>query len=93
MAAAPPAASGTQGGDVAYRARYGEEPVDPAHAEDEAGQARLVQVEADTDVPAPDDGGPKPDLVTEDDGSGVAGGSSGSSSGGSGMPGHPDAPR
>ncbi|WP_319460736.1 preprotein translocase YidC [Micromonospora sp. RTP1Z1] len=78
---------------MGYRQRQGEQPADPAHAEDEAGQARLVQVGADTDVPAPDDGAPKPDLVTEDDGSGVAGGASGSSSGGSGMPGHPDAAR
>ncbi|MEU5948733.1 preprotein translocase YidC [Micromonospora sp. NPDC047465] len=78
---------------MGYRARDGELPVDPAHAEDEAGQARLVQVGADTDVPAPDDTTAKPDLVTEDDGSGVAGGASGSSSGGSGMPGHPDAAR
>ncbi|MGN9767910.1 preprotein translocase YidC [Micromonospora sp. SD12] len=78
---------------MGYRARDGELPVDPAHAEDEAGQARLVQVEADTDVPAPADTTQKPDLVTEDDGSGMAGGASGSSSGGSTMPGHPDAPR
>ncbi|SDY88667.1 hypothetical protein SAMN05444365_10410 [Micromonospora pattaloongensis] len=34
-----------------------------------------------------------PDLITEDDGSGVAGGSSGASGGGSNTPGHPDAPR
>ncbi|MFG1780063.1 preprotein translocase YidC [Micromonospora sp. NPDC049051] len=78
---------------MGYRARDGELPVDPAHAEDEAGQARLVQVEADTDVPAPDDTTEKPDLVTEDDGSGVVGGASGGSGGGSGMPGHPDAAR
>ena len=78
---------------MGYRARQGQQPVDPAHAEDEAGQARLVQVEADTDVPAPEQGAPKPDVVTTDDGSGVAGGASGSSSGGSGMPGHPDAAR
>ncbi|MFG2107159.1 preprotein translocase YidC [Micromonospora chersina] len=71
-----------------YETRQGRQPVDPEHAEDEAGQARLVQVEADTDVPAP-----KPDEVTEDDGSGMAGGSSGSSSGGSSMPTHPDATR
>ncbi|MCM0678069.1 preprotein translocase YidC [Micromonospora phytophila] len=76
-----------------FQARDGELPVDPEHAEDEAGQARLVQVEADTEVPAPDDSTPAPDLVTEDDGSGLAGGASGSSSGGSNMPGHPDAAR
>ncbi|NJP34045.1 preprotein translocase YidC [Micromonospora thermarum] len=78
---------------MGYRVRQGEQPVDPAHAEDEAGQARLVQVDADTDVPAPDGPATKPDIVTEDDGSGVAGGSSGSSAGGSSMPGHPDAAR
>lgn len=48
--------------------------MDPAHAKDEAGQARLVQVEAGTDVPAPEPDAPKPDEVTEDDGSGMAGG-------------------
>ena len=78
---------------MTYRARQGEQPVDPANAEDEAGQARLVQVKADTDVPAPEEGGPKPDVVTTDDGSGVAGGASGGSAGGSNMPGHPDAAR
>ncbi|MEU4679210.1 preprotein translocase YidC [Micromonospora sp. NPDC023737] len=78
---------------MGFRARQGEQPVDPEHAEDEAGQARLVQVEADTEVPAPDDTDVRPDLVTEDDGSGVAGGGSGSSGGGSSMPGHPDATR
>ncbi|MEU8298647.1 preprotein translocase YidC [Micromonospora sp. NPDC048909] len=78
---------------MGYRARQGKQPVDPEHAEDEAGQARLVQVEADTEVPAPDDTDVRPDLVTEDNGSGVAGGSSGSSGGGSSMPGHPDATR
>lgn len=78
---------------MGHQARQSKQPVDPARARDEAGQARLTQVAADTDVPAPDDSAPKPDIVTEDDGSGVAGGSSGSSSGGSGMPGHPDASR
>lgn len=76
---------------MGYQARQGKQPVDPAHAEDEAGQARLVQVEAETDVPAAE--GARPDVVTEDDGSGVAGGASGGSAGGSGMPGHPDAAR
>ncbi|MFD1325993.1 preprotein translocase YidC [Micromonospora sonneratiae] len=76
-----------------YRARDGEEPVDPAHAEDEAGQVPLVQVEAETDVPPPAPGAPKPDIVTEDDGSGMISGASGSSSGGSSMPTHPDATR
>ncbi|HEV7899177.1 MAG TPA: preprotein translocase YidC [Planosporangium sp.] len=33
----------------------------------------------------------KSDIVTKDDGSGMAGGSSGSSAGGSGFTGHPDA--
>ncbi|NYF59236.1 preprotein translocase YidC [Micromonospora purpureochromogenes] len=78
---------------MGYQARQGKQPVDPEHAEGEAGQARLVQVEADTEVPAPDDTDVRPDLVTEDDGSGVAGGSSGGSAGGSSMPGHPDATR
>jgi hypothetical protein len=78
---------------VGYHVRQGEQPVDPEHAEDEAGQTPLTQVTADTDVPAPDDTAQKPDIVTEDDGSGVAGGSSGTSSGGSGLPGHPDAAR
>ncbi|SCL32583.1 hypothetical protein GA0070624_4514 [Micromonospora rhizosphaerae] len=77
---------------MGYRTRQGEQPVDPAHAEDGAVQAQVFQVETDTDVPAPEEGAPKPDIVTTDDGSGVAGGSSGSSSGGSSMPGHPDAP-
>jgi hypothetical protein len=78
---------------VGYEVRQGQQPVDPEHAEDEAGQVPLIQVAADTDVPAPDDTTQRPDIVTEDDGSGVAGGSSGSSSGGSGTPGHPDATR
>ncbi|MEV7267674.1 preprotein translocase YidC [Micromonospora aurantiaca] len=78
---------------MGYRARDGAEPVDPAHAEDEAGQVPLVQTAADTDVPVPAPGAPKPDEVTEDDGSGMAGGASGSSSGGSSMPTHPDAAR
>ncbi len=37
--------------------------------------------------------GDQADLVTEDDGSGMSGGSSGGSGGGSSMPGHPDAAR
>ncbi|PZG19961.1 preprotein translocase YidC [Micromonospora craterilacus] len=76
---------------MGFRTRQGEQPIDPEHAEDDAGQARLVQVEADTEVPT--ETGVRPDLVTEDDGSGVAGGASGSSGGGSSMPGHPDASR
>lgn len=76
---------------MAYQARGGEQPVDPAHAEDEAARSRSSQVGVDTNVPAPDDDTPTPDIVTSDDGSGVAGGASGSSSGGSGMSGHPDA--
>ncbi|MFI7608380.1 preprotein translocase YidC [Micromonospora sp. NPDC049366] len=78
---------------MGYRTRQGDQPVDPAHAEDEAGERPLVQVAADTEVPPPDDTDVAPDIVTEDDGSGVAGGSSGSSGGGSTMPGHPDATR
>jgi hypothetical protein len=78
---------------VGYRKRDGELPGDPQHSEDEAGQVPLVQVEADTEVPAPADTDERPDIVTEGDNSGVAGGSSGSSGGGSSMPGHPDATR
>jgi hypothetical protein len=78
---------------VGYHVRQGEQPVSPERAEDEARQARRTQVTADTDVPAPDDTAEKPDIVTEDDSAGVAGGSSGTSSGGSGLPGHPDAAR
>ncbi|MET8357309.1 preprotein translocase YidC [Micromonospora sp. NPDC005171] len=78
---------------MGYRNRQGEQPGDPKHSEDEAGQAPLVQFEADTEVPAPADTDVRPDIVTEPDSSGVAGGSSGSSSGGSTMPGHPDATR
>ncbi|MEH1028107.1 preprotein translocase YidC [Micromonospora profundi] len=78
---------------MGFRKRDGEEPADPAHAEDEAGQVPLVQVEADTEVPPPDDTDVRPDIVTEDNGSGMTGGSSGSSGGGSSMPGHPDAAR
>ncbi|MEV4660048.1 preprotein translocase YidC [Micromonospora sp. NPDC049301] len=78
---------------MGFRKRDGELPGDPQHSEDEAGQARLVQVEADTEVPPPDGTDVRPDIVTEDDNSGVAGGSSGSSGGGSSMPGHPDATR
>ncbi|MBM7494744.1 MULTISPECIES: hypothetical protein [Micromonospora] len=52
-----------------------------------------MQVETDTEVPAPADTDVRPDIVTEPDNSGVAGGSSGSSGGGSSMPGHPDATR
>ncbi|MEW2146732.1 preprotein translocase YidC [Micromonospora vinacea] len=78
---------------MGYRNRQGEQPGDPQHREDEAGQVPLVQVEADTEVPAPADTDIRPDIVTEPDNSGVAGGSSGSSGGGSSMPGHPDATR
>jgi hypothetical protein len=78
---------------VGYQARQGKQPVEPGHAEDEAGQVALPQVTADTDVPAPDAADKPPDIVTEDDSGGMTGGSSGSSSGGSSMPGHPDAAR
>jgi hypothetical protein len=78
---------------VGYQARAGEQPVEPGHAEDEAGQVPLPQVMADTDVPAPDGADAPPDIVTEDDSAGMSGGSSGSSSGGAGTPGHPDAAR
>ncbi|WP_329110657.1 preprotein translocase YidC [Micromonospora sp. NBC_01699] len=78
---------------MGYRVREGESPVDPENAEDETGQFPLPQVPADTEVPAPDGTDTRPDIVTEDDSSGVAGGSSGSSAGGSNLPGHPDATR
>ncbi|GIG92136.1 preprotein translocase YidC [Plantactinospora endophytica] len=75
---------------MGYRARQGEQPVDPEHAEDEYGQARLTQVVAETEVPAPAGTDERPDIVTEDDNSGMAGGSSGGSGGSSGTTGHPD---
>ncbi|MEH0930365.1 preprotein translocase YidC [Micromonospora sp. CPCC 205558] len=78
---------------MGYRNRQGKQPGDPQHSEDEAGEVPLVQVEADTEVPAPADTDVRPDIVTEPESSGMAGGSSGSSSGGSTMPGHPDATR
>ncbi|MEU8258464.1 preprotein translocase YidC [Micromonospora inaquosa] len=78
---------------MGYRNRQGKQPGDPQHSEGEVGQVPLAQVEADTEVPAPADTDVAPDIVTEPDNSGVAGGSSGSSGGGSTMPGHPDATR
>ncbi|MEU1363477.1 preprotein translocase YidC [Micromonospora zamorensis] len=78
---------------MGYRKRDGELPGDPQHSEDEAGQVPLVQVEADTEVPAPEDTDVRPDIVTEDNSAGMTGGSSGSSGGGSTMPGHPDSTR
>jgi hypothetical protein len=57
-------------------------------AAEEASGAPVTQTEVDADRRAPSDPG---NSVTEDDGSGMAGGSSGGSGGGSGMPGHPDA--
>jgi hypothetical protein len=67
--------------------RHGELPIDPEVKPEEG--APLPQVETDRRV----SGMPDSDIVTESDGSGVAGGSSGSSGGGSSMPGHPDAAR
>jgi hypothetical protein len=64
-----------------------EQPTDPA-AKPEEG-APVTQAETDRRP----EGLPPADIVTEPDGSGVAGGSSGGSGGGSGMPGHPDAAR
>ena len=59
-------------------------------AEDASGApVTPTDVEASQQPPSqPADGS---EQVTQDDGSGVAGGSSGGSGGGSGMPGHPDA--
>jgi hypothetical protein len=67
--------------------RDGSLPIDPAVKQEEG--APLTQVETDRRVA----GMPDSDIVTETDGSGMAGGASGSSSGGSSMPGHPDAAR
>jgi hypothetical protein len=67
--------------------RDGELPIDSAVKQEEG--APPTQVETDR-RPA---GVPQSDIVTEPDGSGMAGGSSGSSGGGSSMPGHPDAAR
>lgn len=75
---------------MGYRARQGEQPVDPDHAEDEDGQARLTQVVAETPAPALSGTDERPDIVTEDDNSGVAGGASGGSGGGAATTGHPD---
>ncbi len=68
------------------QARTGEQPAGRETA-DRSGSTPLPQVEVADDV---DTGA---DLVTQDDGSGMAGGSSGGSGGGSSMPGHPDAAR
>ncbi|MFK3978979.1 hypothetical protein ACI2K4_01235 [Micromonospora sp. NPDC050397] len=63
----------------------------------EDAERDAVPVDYQETRPVPEDGAwpdeIKPDEVTEDDGSGVAGGSSGGSGGGSTMPGHPDATR
>ncbi|MBE1491039.1 preprotein translocase YidC [Plantactinospora soyae] len=75
---------------MGYRARQGEQPVDPDHAEDEDGQARLTQVVVETPVPAPSGTDERPDIVTEDDNSGVAGGASGGTGGSAATTGHPD---
>ena len=65
--------------------RNGELPIDPAVKQEDG--APYTQAETDR-RPA---GVPVSDIVTEPDGSGMAGGASGSSGGGSGMSGHPDA--
>jgi hypothetical protein len=57
-------------------------------AEDNAG-APLTGTDVEMSRRAPSE--PADREVSEDDGSGLAGGSSGGSGGGSGMPGHPDA--
>jgi hypothetical protein len=67
--------------------RTGEQPVERGAAEENAG-APLTQTEIDASRRAPSE--PDADIITEDDGSGMAGGSSGGSGGGSNMPGHPD---
>ncbi len=64
----------------------GEQPVERGAAEDAAG-APVTQTDVDASRTPPS----QPDeSVTQDDGSGMAGGSSGGSGGGSTMPGHPD---
>ena len=63
-----------------------DQPVERGAAEDAAG-APVTQTDVDASPTPPS----RPDeSVTQDDGSGVAGGSSGGSGGGSTMPGHPD---
>ena len=66
--------------------RNGELPIDPDRKPEEG--APVTQAAADRHPDLPDS-----DIITEPDGSGMAGGSSGSSAGGSTMPGHPDAAR
>lgn len=62
-------------------------------ASEEAAGAPLTETETETDASRRPPSAPDADIVTEDDGSGMAGGSSGGSGGGSTMPGHPDAAR
>jgi hypothetical protein len=65
-----------------------EQNVERGAAEDNAG-VPFTETDAELSRRAPSE--PADREVTEDDGSGLAGGSSGGSGGGSGMPGHPDA--
>ncbi|WP_213454418.1 preprotein translocase YidC [Rhizomonospora bruguierae] len=69
-------------------ARTGEQPVEPDRAEEDIDPA-MTQTDMDP-ARRPRDL-PEADIVTEDDGAGVAGGTHGGSGGGSTMPGHPDA--
>ena len=61
-------------------------PIDPDREPQQAPPVGQIPAKRHPDFP-------DSDIVTEPDGSGMAGGSSGSSSGGSTMPGHPDAAR
>jgi hypothetical protein len=82
-----PDRSRTLEADMTETPRTGEQPVERGAAEENAG-APLTQTEIDASRRAPSE--PDADIITEDDGSGMAGGSSGGSGGGSNMPGHPD---
>jgi hypothetical protein len=69
------------------RPRTGALPIDPDDKPEQGAPATQAQTDRrPADVP-------DADIVTEPDGSGVAGGASGGSGGGSSMPGHPDAAR
>jgi hypothetical protein len=67
--------------------RTGEQPLPPEDAEENVDPAQ-GQLDVDEGRRPRDAEG---DILTDDDGAGVAGGTHGGSGGGSGMPGHPDA--
>ncbi|HEX8626681.1 MAG TPA: preprotein translocase YidC [Catenuloplanes sp.] len=70
----------------------GDTSIERGAAEDASGSP-LTETEIESSVRPPSQPRPDGDLISEDDGSGMAGGSSGGSGGGSNMPGHPDAAR